>query len=414
MRRSDKLLHHRYQRSPCGDLISIMKPYLVYLCDWLPPDFGAVGQYVLHFARQRAGLGNRVVLIGLSSRGTSIETETHGAGSLEIHRLHAPFYDKLSFGARMLWTLKTNFRLVLAAAPFARRASEIHFTGSPPFLLHFVFPLNLIWRAQLVYRLTDFWPECLMAELTKVPLWLRLLWNLTCTLRRRIGSFEVLGHDQRKRLESIGIASERMALVRDPSPVSFTGNESPLQVPEELDGRIILLYSGNWGIAHEIDTFVEGYLRHHREGSGRIGLWLNAVGSRADQVERHVRAHGLPVARTRPIALTDLPRLLVTPHAHLITLKDAFVGYVLPSKVHACIASGRPILFVGSGTSDIHMLCAEAEPRLFYKRVAVGDAAGLYAALEELAQWADTGARSAPANQTSTQHGSTVGRAAIT
>src|SRR5438132_7806215 len=203
-----------------------MKPYLVYLCDWLPPDFGAVGQYVLHFARQRTGLGNRVVLIGLSSRESSIETETHGGGSLKIHRLHAPFYDKLSFGTRMLWTLKTNLRLVHAAAPFARRASEIRFTGSPPFLLHFVFLLNLIWRARLVYRITDFWPECLMAELPRVPLWLRLLWNVTCALRRRIDGFEVLGHDQRKRLEAIGIASGRMTLVRDPSPVHFSGEES--------------------------------------------------------------------------------------------------------------------------------------------------------------------------------------------
>ena len=25
---------------------------LVYLCDWLPPDFGAVGQYSLLFARE--------------------------------------------------------------------------------------------------------------------------------------------------------------------------------------------------------------------------------------------------------------------------------------------------------------------------------------------------------------------------
>jgi hypothetical protein len=41
-------------------------------------------------------------------------------------------------------------------------------------------------------------------------------------------------------------------------------------------------------------------------------------------------------------AARNLGRLLVTPHAHLITLKDSFVGYVLPSKVHACIASGRP------------------------------------------------------------------------
>jgi hypothetical protein len=146
-----------------------------------------------------------------------------------------------------------------------------------------------------------------------------------------------------------------------------------------------LLYSGNWGIAHDVNTFVEGYLRHHREGSGLVGLWLNAVGSGADQIEGRLRAHGLPVARTRPVPLADLPRLLITPHAHLITLKDSFVGYVLPSKVHACIASGRPILFVGSAESDVHLLCNQAAARLRYDRVSTGDAEGVWRVLETLA-----------------------------
>jgi hypothetical protein len=354
-----------------------MLPSVVYLCDWLPPDFGAVGQYTLEFARQRAALGNYVVLIGLSSAATSVETETHGLGTLAIHRLYAPTYDKASFRTRLLWTLKTNLRLVREAGAFVRRASEVRFTGAPPFLLHFLMPLNLIWRTRFVYRVTDFWPECLMAELPSIPLWLHFIWKLTCALRRRVDAFEVLGHDQRRRLEAIGIPRERMALVRDPSPVQFTGNEHPLPVPAELKDRIVLLYSGNWGIAHDVNTFVEGYLRHHREGSGLVGLWLNAVGSGADQIEGRLRAHGLPVARTRPLPLADLPRLLVTPHAHLITLKDSFVGYVLPSKVHACIASGRPILFVGSAESDVHLLCTQAAARLRYNRVSTGDAEGV-------------------------------------
>ncbi len=308
----------------------------------------------------------------------------------------------MSYRTRMLWTLKVNWRLVLTASRFARRASEIRFTGSPPFLLHFVFVSNLIWRTRLVYRITDFWPECLMADLPKIPVWLRLLWNLTCAVRRRVDRIEALGYDQCKRLEAIGIARERIAIVRDPSPIDFTGNEIPLPVPVELEGRVILLYSGNWGIAHEIDTFIEGYMKHYREGSGRIGLWLNAVGSSADQVERRLHEHGLPVARTRPLPLADLPRLLVTPHAHLITLKDAFVGYVLPSKVHGCIASGRPILFIGSEDSDVHLLSIQANPCLLYERVAVGDAEGVYNALETLVRWAERSLESVPTNSTQT------------
>jgi hypothetical protein len=61
---------------------------------------------------------------------------------------------------------------------------------------------------------------------------------------------------------------------------------------------------------------------------------------------------------------------------HLITLRDPFVGYVLPSKVHACIESGKRILFVGSPKSDVHLL-ASALPSDKYHRVNVGDVEAL-------------------------------------
>jgi len=38
-------------------------PPLSYVVDWLPPDFGAVGQYGLIFARELAESGRRVYLL---------------------------------------------------------------------------------------------------------------------------------------------------------------------------------------------------------------------------------------------------------------------------------------------------------------------------------------------------------------
>ncbi len=79
-----------------------------------------------------------------------------------------------------------------------------------------------------------------------------------------------------------------------------------------------------------------------------------------------MRRDGLPVHRDRLVSLELLPRLLITADAHLITLRDEFVGYVLPSKVYACIDSGRPILYIGSAESDVHLLCRG------YRRAATG------------------------------------------
>ena len=85
--------------------------------------------------------------------------------------------------------------------------------------------------------------------------------------------------------------------------------------------------------------------------TGRVVLWLNAVGSGSDDRRGDlapIRACRSTAAKLVPI--DQLGALLVTPDAHLITLSDAFVGFVLPSKVHGCIASRKPIVFIGSET----------------------------------------------------------------
>jgi hypothetical protein len=261
--------------------------------------------------------------------------------------------------------------------------AEVVFTGAPPFMVFFIFLAKLIRRARLVYRITDFYPEILIAELGRRS-WLLAIERLTWALRRRVDAFEVLGEDQRSILIEGGIAPERITLKRYASPVEVRGDERPLAPPSPLKGTKILLYSGSYGVAHDIETVVEGLIRHHREGAGAFGLWLNATGARAGIVEQRLRAAGIPVARSQPGPLEDLPRLLVTADAHLIALRPEFSGIVLPSKVYGCIASARPILFVGPAGSDVHLLCREAGLPA-YERVEAGDIAGFAAALDRLA-----------------------------
>lgn len=358
---------------------------LVYICDWLPPDFGAVGQYSVLFARERADAGEDVVLAGLSSTRESAEESPAGEGRLRIVRFHRPLYDRADFLQRALWTLRTNLTLAWRLRRELRAADEILFTGSPPFLIQLLVPLNVVLRRRLTYRITDFYPECLMAARDPVPLWLHAFHRLTLALRRRVDRIEILGEDQRARLLAQGIRAERLVLKPDPSPVAIPAGTLPLEPPSELRGQVLLLYSGNFGVAHEYETFGEAYRRHHRDGSGRIGLWLNATGFGAEALEDFLRGQKLPFHRSRPGPLEELPRLLVTPAAHLITLKDAFVGYVLPSKVHGCILSRRDVLYVGSARSDVHRLCAAGLAPEAYFRVEVGDIEGACRALEAIA-----------------------------
>jgi hypothetical protein len=363
-----------------------MRKRLVYICDWLPPDFGAVGQYAVLDAREWAREGWDVTLVGLTSGETSCKAaEPIGNGSREVLRIHRRTYKKQKFASRLIWTVASNVLLLGAAFRAMRRSDAVLFTGSPPLMVHFIAPLNLFLRKRLIYRITDFWPECLIAERGRSGLLLDSLLRLTYFWRRRVDTFEVLGHDQARRLTDIGIAKERIRLKPNPSPVTFFPELSPLPMPEELrDGSGVILYSGNWGVAHDDNTFIEGYCEYFRQSKRGLRFWLNATGAKADRVESELRARRVAIHRSSLVPLEQLPRLLLTADVHLVTLRDPFVGYVLPSKIHACIESGKRILFIGSNESDVHRLASETLPPDRYFRVDVGNMSALINTLHQL------------------------------
>src|SRR5262245_40609451 len=163
------------------------------------------------FAREWAKSGWLVTLVGLTSGKTRREAaEPIGDGSLEIMRVHRPAYEKQKLWERLVWTIVSNLLLLKAAFACMRRADAVLFTGSPPLLLHFIAPLNLIIRTKLIYRITDFHPECLVAERGHAGFLVNMLLYLTRFWRRQIDTFEVLGVDQARRVDGRGMPEERM------------------------------------------------------------------------------------------------------------------------------------------------------------------------------------------------------------
>jgi hypothetical protein len=285
----------------------------------------------------------------------------------------------------VVWTILSNLALLRAAFGPMRQADAVVFTGSPPLMLHFIAPLNILLRRHLTYRITDFYPECLIVERGRCGLALRLLLHVTYFWRRQVDHFEVLGADQTQRLLESGVAEERIQLRRNFSPVAFSPAVTPGPIPRELTSEAgIILYSGNWGVPHDESTFVDGYSAYRKESNHGLILWLNATGAKADRVEQQLRSRHLPVHRSKLVPLEQLPGLLLAADVHLITLRDQFVGYVVPSKIHACIDSGKRIVFVGSETSDVHLLASQALPADRYARVDVGDIESLLASLHAM------------------------------
>src|SRR5262249_54908173 len=232
--------------------------------------------------------------------------EPIGSGLLEILRIQRRTYQKQKFLARLAWTIFSNLLLLRAAFASMRRADAVLFTGSPPLMLHFIAPLNLLLRKKLIYRITDFHPECLIAERGRAGRLLGMLLRITRFWRRRVHNFEALGLDAARRLAEDGIPQERVRLKRDPSPVTFRSGLVPLSLPDELRGGPgVILYSGNWGVAHDENTFIEAYSHYAQQSRKPFKFWLNATGAKADRVEQELRARGTPIYRSRLFPLED-------------------------------------------------------------------------------------------------------------
>jgi glycosyltransferase involved in cell wall biosynthesis len=77
----------------------------------------------------------------------------------------------------------------------------------------------------------------------------------------------------------------------------------------------------------------------------------------------------------------DLPSVLASGHCALVTLREDMLGLMGPSKMHACLAMGLPILYVGPQGSNV-----DEAVRRFGCGISLrnGDAAGLAASVRRL------------------------------
>jgi colanic acid biosynthesis glycosyl transferase WcaI len=186
-----------------------------------------------------------------------------------------------------------------------------------------------------------------------------------------------LGECMRERLIRRGIAPSKILVTQnwadasEIEPVPYgTGSE-----------HLVLLYSGNLGLAHDLGTIQDaiGELRHEDQfrfvfvGGGARRKELSSFVEREKITSVELRDYAPRASLGESLSLGDIG---------LVTQQNACCGSVVPSKVYGILAAGRPVLFIGP---------AEATPALIIDRfecgwqVDCGDAAGLARLLRELA-----------------------------
>lgn len=117
------------------------------------------------------------------------------------------------------------------------------------------------------------------------------------------------------------------------------------------DEETILLYTGNMGLGHEIGAFLQAATRTGKEERWR--MVFSGWGKRQSEVEDFMRLHpDAPVERVPVASPSRLSEHLASADVHLASMRPGWSGLIVPSKVQAAFAAGRPVLFVGPEDSD--------------------------------------------------------------
>jgi colanic acid biosynthesis glycosyl transferase WcaI len=110
--------------------------------------------------------------------------------------------------------------------------------------------------------------------------------------------------------------------------------------------QLVLLYSGNFGLAHDFGTVARAILE--LKDDNRFRFVFVGSGGRQQELLSLIAAHNLRSVDVRPfVERAGLSESLAVGDIGLVTQRDACCGSVVPSKVYGLLAAGRPILFVG-------------------------------------------------------------------
>lgn len=166
----------------------------------------------------------------------------------------------------------------------------------------------------------------------------------------------VIGERMRRLLIENGVPQGRLRIIHnwsDGVAIQPIGRESnPLRRDWALGEKFIVGYSGNMGRAHGFDTLL-GAVRE-LAGDTHIHFLFIGDGRQLERIREFATSHGTRNVSLQPFQPRErLGLSLTVPDLHVVTLKPALEGLIVPSKVYGALAAGVPVLFIGDPAGEV-------------------------------------------------------------
>jgi colanic acid biosynthesis glycosyl transferase WcaI len=303
---------------------------------------------------------------------------------IHVHRVDSTGFGKEHFFYRILDAFTFDLLLAWKLLWLPKQDLIVAFT-SPPLLGLFAIAFHWLKGGRVGQWLMDLNPDAAIAVgyLNPKSFITRFLVGVFRFTLRHSDHLVVLDRWMKKTIVAQGAKENRIEII-PPWPVHAVVKGAPssqnrFRAELGLEGKFILLYSGNHSVVHPLDTLLGAALALGNQSD--VVFVFTGSGLRTEDVARFKARHGLINILQLPYQPREaLADSLGMADLQVVVMGDKVSGLVHTSKIYGILASQRPYLAIAPRESHLVDLLKEC-PYGFHAEQ--GDVEGVLSAIEK-------------------------------
>jgi glycosyltransferase involved in cell wall biosynthesis len=341
---------------------------LSIVTQFYPPDYAATGQFIQELAAQLGKQGMNVRIF-TGQPGYAFETPLappiESSENLHIRRSRTSRLWPQRIRGRAFNGLLFCLRSALHLIKSAHRGNILLLTTEPAYLPAIGYLVHLCFGAPYVCLLYDLYPD-VAVQLRVVPAkhWLVKLWDaLNRQIWKRARGVIVLSSTMKDRVvRKCPDIEEKISVIHswaDPKwIVPRHKQDNWFAHQHALVDRFTVLYSGNMGRCHDIETILRAV--EHLQNDPIQFVFIGA-GAKRQEFRDRVRELNLKNCLFLPYQdKKHLPYSLTACDLSLVSISPGLEGIIAPSKLYGILAAGRPVAAICEPHSYLRQLLAKA------------------------------------------------------
>jgi len=264
-----------------------------------------------------------------------------------------------------------------------------------------------LWRAKFCYWVMDLNPdEAVAAGWLRADSFIgKILERMSRFSLNQANRIVALDRFMSDRIAAKGIPQEKIAVIppwSHDNNVSFdAAGREQFRKLHGLDGKFVVMYSGNHSPVHPLDTLMQAADRL-KDDPGIVFCFIGG-GSEFARVKKWVaETKNSQVLCLAYQPLDKLSASMSAADAHLVVLGKSMLGTVHPCKIYNILAVGAPVLYIGPQPSHVSEILDRLGDGHSWAAVAHGEVEMLVRHIQELQVWKTGGAPQIPVQVTST------------